>query len=374
VCGRDSCDGQHEADWTTDASGADAPPSNHAKAGDASPAASTSLLALEDAVDVAREGQAIETNGIRYLWAGIIPAYGMVGFLVAYAKVGKTTFGHALAGHVARGLPFLGRDTTPTRVLVLAAEDPPEYVAWLARRMDTLPRGAVQFSRGPWLADARGLAQVVATVRAGGFGLVLVSSWQSVIRGLVKDENDNAGAVMVVEGVKAAARRSGVPWLVDAHSGKAEDQGDDADPLRALRGASAAAGAADYLLSLRYANGAFGTERRLAAKGRFTNLPTLRFDVNLDTGDFRVLGTAGADAARESTWRLIVETGALTTAPRTISEIARTLGWDSAAGKLGGTKRAHIAKALAGRADVLRDDAIIRGQKTTRYRLAEVVL
>ena len=43
------------------------------------------------------------------------------------------------------------------------------------------------------------------------------------MRGLIRDENDNAGAVRVVEDVKAAARASGVPWLIDAHSGKGED-------------------------------------------------------------------------------------------------------------------------------------------------------
>jgi hypothetical protein len=70
-----------------------------------------------------------------------------------------------------------------------------------------------------------------------------------VIRGLLKDENDNLGAVCIVENVKAAARQSGVPWLIDAHSGKGEDQSDDADPSKALRVASSAAGAADYTLS-----------------------------------------------------------------------------------------------------------------------------
>ena len=73
--------------------------------------------------------------------------------------------------------------------------------------------------------------------------------WQAVVRGLVKDENDNAGAVMVVERVKAFTRTPEVPWLIDAHAGKAEDQTDDADPSKAMRGASGAAGAADYTLA-----------------------------------------------------------------------------------------------------------------------------
>jgi hypothetical protein len=50
---------------------------------------------LEDAVDVARRGRAIEAQGVPYVLDGIVPAFGMLAFIVAYAKVGKTTFGQA---------------------------------------------------------------------------------------------------------------------------------------------------------------------------------------------------------------------------------------------------------------------------------------
>ena len=88
------------------------------------------------------------------------------------------------------------------------------------------------FCEQPVILNDDGLARIVATVRAGDYGLVLIASWQAVIRGLVKDENDNAGAVVVVERVKVATRETKVPWLIDAHSGRGEDQGDDADPTR----------------------------------------------------------------------------------------------------------------------------------------------
>jgi hypothetical protein len=171
----------------------------------------------------------------------MLPALGMLGFLVAFAKVGKTTFGQALAAHVATGAYFLGRATRAVRVLILAAEDPGEYTAFLARRLQ-VPPGVLMFRRRPLILTAEALDQICATVRQEGFGLVLIASWQAVVRGLIRDENDNAGAVQIVERVKVAARASGVPWLIDAHSGKGEDQDDDADPSKAMRGASAAAG------------------------------------------------------------------------------------------------------------------------------------
>src|SRR5262245_9574849 len=77
--------------------------------------------ALADAVDVAAEGRAIAEAGIKYTVNGIIPAYGVLGMSVAYAKVGKTTFGQALGGSVASGRPFLDREVQQVRVLMIAA-------------------------------------------------------------------------------------------------------------------------------------------------------------------------------------------------------------------------------------------------------------
>jgi len=325
--------------------------------------------ALADAVDVAAEGQRIERDGIPYTVDGLIVGLGMLAFLIAYAKVGKTTFGQAIAASVAMGRRFLERDTRRARVLVIAAEDPPEYVAWLARHLD-VERGWLTFYRGPVLLSADGLARICQTVTSGGYGLVLIATWQAVIRGLVKDENDNAGVVCVVEAVKAAARTTGVPWVIDAHSGKAEDQADDADPSRAMRGASAAAGAADYSLSLRYANGAFGTQRKLSGRGRFISLAPTTIDFDATTSTYTVVAEAGKDAATETTWRLVCEMGALTTTGQSAGAIAFSIGLVGADGKPTTTHKRHVAKALANREGVLRSEEAGRGGKMWRYRLA----
>ena len=256
----------HHAATQRDAPGFDPTPGPRALIGGTEPASGDTDgfpdTDLEDAMIVACEGQQIARDGVRYLVDGIIPDYGTVGFSVAFAKVGKTTFSQGLAAAVAMGRPFLDRATTRAKVLVLAAEDPAEYTAWLARHLD-VEAGWMTFRRKSLILDPHGLARARTTIARGGYGFVLIASWQAVVRGLIRDENDNAGAVRVVEDVKAAARLTGVPWLIDAHSGKGEDQHDDADPSRAMRGASSAAGAADYTLSLRYANGAFGAQRRL---------------------------------------------------------------------------------------------------------------
>lgn len=350
ICGRDACEDHY-------------PP-------DPSAAPRRGLANLQDASTVIAEGKRIAAAGIRYTVDGIIPNYGMLGMLVAYAKVGKTTLGQALAAAVAMGTPFLERVTTQTRVLVIAAEDPPEYTAYLARHLTVEP-GRLTFYRAPVLLNPTGLRAISETITDGRYGLVLISSWQAVIRGQVRDENDNAGAVHVVEAVKAATRVTEIPWLIDAHAGKGENQDDDADPTKALRGASAAAGAADYLLSLRYANGAFGNQRRFSGKGRFVNLAPLTLEYDLATGCYVSLGDT-KNAARETTWQLLVESKAIDQTPRSLTELARRSGLVPENGRLSGGMREHLGGVL-GRPAVGRADELRRGQKTALYRLLSVM-
>jgi hypothetical protein len=325
--------------------------------------------ALTDAVDVIAEGQAIEKTGIKYLVNGLIPNYGMLGMLIAYAKVGKTTFGQALGASVAMGHDFLDFETTATRVLVIAAEDPSEYTAHTARHLQ-VDRGVMTFYRRSHLLNPLGLAQIVGTVHKGKYGFVLAASWQALVRGLVRDENDNAGMVRVVEDVKAASRASGVPWLIDAHSGKGEDQGDDADPSRALRGASGAAGAADYALWLRYADGAFGTQRRLSGKGRFVSLPPTTIDYDPATGAYTAIGST-KQAASETTWRMICEMGAITETPQTATQIARCIGLLGPQDRMTGNLQKRISAAVSGRPEVGLVEELRRGQKAKLYRRLE---
>jgi len=346
VCGRESCEDHLPPDPTA--------------------AIGLDPIYLADATIVAAEGQRIAAAGVPYLVADLIPAYGMLGTLVAYTKVGKTSFALELGAAVAAGEPFLERVTRQARVLAIAAEDPPEYTAWLARFLGRLPAGVLTFYRRPVLLNVAGLDAIAATVREGDYGLVLIASWQAVVAGLVKDENDNAGMVRIMEQVKHYARKTNIPWLIDAHSGKGEDQSDDADPGRAMRGASASASAADYTLSLRYANGAFGTQRRLSGKGRFVSCASQLLEYDRETGAYAVLGSTKA-MGTEITWRLIHETGAVSMVPQTADAIAKAAGLVKAGKRVAGGHRRQVAAALKNR-DGIRTTSVIRhGQKTTLY-------
>jgi hypothetical protein len=133
-----------------------------------------------------------------------------------------------------------------------------------------------------------------------------------------------------------------------------------------MRGASAAAGAADYNLSLRYANGTFGNQRRLSGKGRFVSFAPMTLDFDQADGSYTLVGSS-KDVGRETTWRLICETGAIDGVPRSATEIARIAGLLGSDGRLGGNSRKQITEALVGRPDVLKTEEIRRGQKTTLF-------
>jgi hypothetical protein len=174
------------------------------------------------------------------------------------------------------------------------------------------------------LLSTDGVQRITRVIARRQIGFVLIASWQAVIRGL-RDENDNGAIVQIGTCEDRCARIECSPWLIDAHSGKGEDMSDDADPSKAMRGASAAAGAADYTLSLRYANGTFATKRRFSGKGRFVAFPTILLDFDPATSAYTVLD-ASDQVAAETTWQMITTTGALTDTPKSLLEIARACG------------------------------------------------
>ena len=306
------------------------------------------------------EGRAILAEGVRYVVDAMVPDYGMLGFLVGYAKVGKSTLGVALVRAVSGSAgEFLGRAVSKRRVLYLALEDPREYLAWMMARSLAGTEDALAYP-GSLVLDEPTLAGLETFVRREGVGLIYVSTFTAGVRGLVRDENDNAQLTGVVESLKGFTRRAGVPALLEAHSGKGEDQSPDADPVRALRGASAAAAAADFVLSLKRDGRGLTTRRVLSGGGRFVNFPPLAFDYDAQTGHVECLGSQKS-AGAETTWRLIQEVGALSAEERSASAIAKAAGMTDNSGS-----RAMVRAALDDRHGVERITKY-QGTKTVVY-------
>lgn len=319
------------------------------------------------------EGRRIQAEGVRYVVEGLVPDYGMVGFIVGCAKVGKSTTGQALMRAVAKGEDFLGLKTTQRPVLYLALEDPREYIAWIAARTFSGGEDAIVYPV-PIVLNELALAGLEDFVKQHGVGFLYVATFLAGVRGLVDDENDNAGMANIVGSLKAFARRIGKPVLLEAHAGKAEDLSADADPVKALRGASSAAAEADFLLSIkREGRGGFTTKRTLSGLGRFVTAAPVTFDYDHETGSLTYLGEAGPSAAAETDWRLIQETGALALEYRAASAIAIAARFMKAGAKGGEATRARarVAAALFQREGVQgQDNGEARGRRRIYYRLA----
>jgi hypothetical protein len=168
------------------------------------------------------EGRAILAAGVPYVVDGMIPAYGMVGFFVAGSKVGKTTTGLRLLSSISRGEDFLGLSVQRRKVLILALEGP-AGIPGRTRRWRVWGGEDAQFYPRSLVLDKTTLTALSAYVRAGGIQMVYVATFLNAVRGLVQDENDNAGMVQVVNSVKQFARGIGVPVLFEAGKSHSDD-------------------------------------------------------------------------------------------------------------------------------------------------------
>lgn len=213
--------------------------------GDYVPPGGSAPLAIEHVSALRRRHQEREAaGGVKCVWDGILVDAGVFLGHVGPPKIGKTTLGMILARTAGRGGgELLGRAVQGRRVLVLAVEDPPYYTEALADRYFSDADDVWCFA-DRLKADRESLDRIVATIKAKNIGLVVLFSLSAFWR--VTDENDNAQVQAHGEAIRDAARRSGVPWLLDIHSRKAE--GTDGSEIR---GANALAGVLDGWISQR---------------------------------------------------------------------------------------------------------------------------
>jgi hypothetical protein len=223
-----------------------APPSpDCSRCGKDSCAGDCALLPVEPVADLRRRHREREAaGGIPWVWDGILPDAGVFFGHIGPPKIGKTTLGNLLA-HTSGsgGGELLNRQVHARRVLVLAVEDPPYYTEALADRYFEDEDDVLVYAES-LKADPDSLAKIVNTIKARNVGLVVLFSLSAFWR--VADENDNRQVQNHAEAIRDAARRSGVPWLLDVHSRKAEGT-EGAE----IRGAGALAGVLDGWISQR---------------------------------------------------------------------------------------------------------------------------
>ena len=193
--------------------------------------------------DLQLVGDLIDAPAEEHQWLvdGLLSASG-TSLITAKPKVGKSTLLRYLAFCVARGEPFLGRETRKGSVIYLAIEEKRgEVVARFSEmgcghddkifiHVGTAPAQAIQ-ELGPLIDEIRP-------------ALVIVDPMFKWVR--VADASDYAKVSAALEPVIDLARSSGAHFALAHHSGKGEREDGDS-----VLGSTAIFGAVDTLLMLR---------------------------------------------------------------------------------------------------------------------------
>ena len=181
----------------------------------------------------------------QFLVDGLIPA-GQLVMLGGRGKAGKSWLVLQLVAAIDRGAPFLGRATTPGRVLYLALEDGrrrmnqrPKMMKWAPS-----PRVDIAFGIDTFDGGGEGLAHVRDAIAAGSYDLVVIDTLVKTLSASA-DENNNTEMGAICNALADMAHDSGATILIVHHTSKGA-----AETFGNFRGASAIRNAYDVGLSL----------------------------------------------------------------------------------------------------------------------------
>ncbi len=182
----------------------------------------------------------------RFLVDGLIPA-GQLVMLGGRGKAGKSWLVLQLIAAVDRGGQFLGRATTPGRVLYLALEDGRRRMNQRPRVMKWTPSARVDigFKVDKFDSGGQGLAHIRDAIAAAGYDLVVIDTLVKTLSGSA-DENNNTEMGAICNDLADMSHDSGACILIVHHTSKQTVE----NPFDALRGASAIRDAYDVGMML----------------------------------------------------------------------------------------------------------------------------
>ncbi len=247
-----------------------------------------------------------------WLLDSLIQAGSLVGF-IAKPKVGKTTLVYEMAVKIAQGLPFLGRTSRPSAVLVLALEEHRREVQRRLRSLGAENLNNLHLVIGSLDADRSTFVQLKRTVEKLSIKLIIIDTLNSFWR--VEDENDAAQVTVAIKPLLNLARSTNAAIIVIHHARKSEGEfGDE------IRGSGAFFSLLDAAFILKRHDGDF--QRKLTAISRWPETPT-ELIVELRDHGYECLGDAATAGRLAKLEKLAF---ALTLDPQTARELATKAG------------------------------------------------
>lgn len=226
---------------------------------------------------------------IRWTLDGVLPHRGF-SVLSAKPKVGKTTLALQLAVAVARGEPFLGRDTMRGPVLYVACDNQQQPFVVRQLRAMGFENEPVEIVFG--VPPTEPLAMLTPFVERLKPVLVVIDTLFKFSR--VKDMNDYSAMLAALDPVAAFATDHGAHVLGTVHAKKYNESGDDMD---AVLGSIAIPGQVDTMVHMKRTPENVRTIATTQRYGTDMEETILNFDPNTWMAD---LGTSPWAAAVEA--------------------------------------------------------------------------
>jgi putative DNA primase/helicase len=247
-----------------------------------------------------------------WLWEEFIPEGALLA-LVAKPKVGKTTLAYELAAKLVQGLPFLGRATRSSPVLIIAVEEHPRDINRRLRAMGADALEDLHVHRSRLDDDATTFHDLAQYIREHGLKLVIFDTLNSFWS--VQEENDAIGVTNAVKPLLALARETGAAVLLLHHARKSEGEyGDE------IRGSGALFSLLDAALILKRHD--VETQRTLTTISRYPDTPS-ELILELRDHGYECLGDPSAVGKQAKLAKLLA---ALTAEPMEVKDLAKKAG------------------------------------------------
>jgi len=214
---------------------------------------------------------------VSWLWDRSLPTGGL-SLIAAKPKVGKSTIARNLALKVARGEPFLDRDTNQGSVIYLALEEKRAEVAAHFTRMGA---GDEPIFIHTGSAPEEALEALRTAIMENKPVLAIVDPLLRLVR--LRDGNDYVEVTRALEPLLMLARESGCHILAVHHMGKSEREGGDS-----ILGSTALFAAVDTALIMKRRD----SMRTLESIQRYgQDIERLALEFDLETGLTQAAGT-----------------------------------------------------------------------------------